>query len=186
MPCPREITPAWQLPHGINRRATASTQAQAVVAARCLPLCCPTWHSAQPTPGDRPVRRSQQCPDCARGPLNAMRRACLIWISPPHSDAALENGGRLRFYTIIIGEITNKRYKILAHFHLLYKRTKRRHTMGCWAGVATEFVVSVTFVRGAGSSHGCVPKQVLAKLGSPKALRYVIDGDQVTVSGVAR
>ena len=56
--------------------------------------------------------------------------------------------------------------------------------MGCWAEDATEFVVSVTFVRGAGSSYGCVPKPVLAKLGNPKALRYVIDGDQVTVSGV--
>ena len=48
-----------------------------------------------------------------------MRRACLIWISPPHSDAASENGDRLRFYTIIIGEMTIKCYKILPHFHLL-------------------------------------------------------------------
>ena len=58
--------------------------------------------------------------------------------------------------------------------------------MGCWAEDATEFVVSVTFVRGAGSSYGCVPKPVLAKLGNPKALRYVIDGDQVTVSGITK
>ena len=55
--------------------------------------------------------------------------------------------------------------------------------MGCWAEDATE---SVTFVRGAGSSYGCVPKPVLAKLGNPKALRYVIDGDQVTVSGITK
>ena len=31
-----------------------------------------------------------------------------------------------------------------------------------------------------------VPKPVLAKLGNPKALRYVIDGDHVTVSGITR
>ena len=43
----------------------------------------------------------------------------LSWISPPHSDAASENGDRLRFYTIIIGEITIKCYQFLAHFHLL-------------------------------------------------------------------
>ena len=47
---------------------------------------------------------------------------------------------------------------------LPYKHTKCKHAMGCWAEDATEFVVSVTFVRGAGSSYGCVPKPVLAKL----------------------
>lgn len=58
--------------------------------------------------------------------------------------------------------------------------------MGCWARDATEFVVSVSFVKGAGSSYGCIPKPVLAKLGNPKAVKYTIRGDQVLVSGVEK
>ena len=58
--------------------------------------------------------------------------------------------------------------------------------MGRWTEDATEFVVSVSFGKGAGSSYGCIPKPILAKLGNPKALRYVIEGDNVTVSGVMR
>ena len=54
--------------------------------------------------------------------------------------------------------------------------------MGIWARDATEFVVSVSFVAGAGSSYGCVPKPVLAKLGRPKRIRYTIQNDLVLVS----
>ncbi len=54
--------------------------------------------------------------------------------------------------------------------------------MGIWAKNATEFVVSVSFVTGAGSSYGCVPKPVLAKLGNPKRIRYTIQNDRVLVS----
>ena len=77
-----------------------------------------------------------------------------------------------------------KQYCLIAK--LLYRHTRRKHIMGRWAEDATEFVVSVTFVKGAGSSYGCIPKPVLAKLGHPKALRYVIDGDRITVKGVMR
>ena len=54
--------------------------------------------------------------------------------------------------------------------------------MGIWARDATEFVVSVSFTAGAGSSYGCAPKPVLAKLGSPKKIRYAIQNDQILVS----
>lgn len=54
--------------------------------------------------------------------------------------------------------------------------------MVLWAKNATKFVVSVSFIPGAGSSYGCVPKPVLEKLGNPKAIRYEIKGDRVTVS----
>ena len=46
--------------------------------------------------------------------------------------------------------------------------------MGGLARDATEFVVPVSFIAGAGSSYGCVLKPVLAKLGSPKRIRYTI------------
>ena len=58
--------------------------------------------------------------------------------------------------------------------------------MGCWGKDKTEFVVSVSFVKGAGSSYGCIPKPVLAKLGNPKAVRYAIHGNQVIVSGAEK
>ncbi len=35
---------------------------------------------------------------------------------------------------------------------------------------------------GLGSSYGCVPKPVLAKLGNPKRIRYTIQNDRVLVS----
>ena len=54
--------------------------------------------------------------------------------------------------------------------------------MGIWARDATEFVVSVSFITGAGSSYGYVPKPVLAKLGNPKRIRYTIQNDQVLAS----
>lgn len=54
--------------------------------------------------------------------------------------------------------------------------------MGLWAKDATKFVVSVSFIKGAGSSYNCIPKPVLAKLGNPKTIRYEIDGDKITVS----
>lgn len=54
--------------------------------------------------------------------------------------------------------------------------------MGLWAKNATKFVVSVSFIEGAGSSYSCIPKPVLAKLGNPKAVRYDIEGDRITVS----
>ena len=54
--------------------------------------------------------------------------------------------------------------------------------MGIWAKDATEFVVSVSFIAGAGSSYGCVPKPVLAKMGCPKKIRYNIQNGQVLVS----
>ena len=54
--------------------------------------------------------------------------------------------------------------------------------MGIWARDATEFVVSVSFTAGAGSSYDCAPKPVLAKLGSPKKIRYTKQNDQILVS----
>ena len=63
-----------------------------------------------------------------------------------------------------------------------YKRIKRDYDIGVWARDATGFVVSVSFVTGAGSSYGCVPKPVLAKLGNPKRIRYAIQNDRVLVS----
>ena len=54
--------------------------------------------------------------------------------------------------------------------------------MTSWSKDATEFAVSVSFIVGAGSSYGCVPKPILAKLGNPKAIRYKIQGGQVIVS----
>ena len=42
--------------------------------------------------------------------------------------------------------------------------------MGIWAKNKTEFVVSVSFIVGAGSSYGCVPKPILTKLGNPKKI----------------
>ena len=54
--------------------------------------------------------------------------------------------------------------------------------MGAWSKDATEFVVSVSYIVGAGSSYGCVPKPVLAKLGNPKKIKYTIQNDQVLVS----
>ena len=54
--------------------------------------------------------------------------------------------------------------------------------MVLWAKGATEFVVSVSFIAGAGSSYGCVPKPVLAKLGCPKKIKYTIQNDQILVS----
>lgn len=58
----------------------------------------------------------------------------------------------------------------------------RDYNMGLWAKNATEFVVSVSFITGAGSSYGCVPKPVLAKLGNPKRIRYAIHDDQVIIN----
>lgn len=58
--------------------------------------------------------------------------------------------------------------------------------MGGWAKDATEFVVSVSFIKGAGSSYSCIPKPVLAKLGNPKAIRYTIQDNEVTVSGTEK
>lgn len=54
--------------------------------------------------------------------------------------------------------------------------------MGSWSKDATKFVVSVSFLAAAGSSYGCIPKPILAKLGNPKSIRYEIQGDKVTVS----
>ena len=57
------------------------------------------------------------------------------------------------------------------------------HTgMVSWAKDATEFVVSVSFIAGAGSSYGCIPKPVLAELGNPKKVKYAIKDGQVLVS----
>ena len=54
--------------------------------------------------------------------------------------------------------------------------------MGLWAKNATEVVVSVSFITGAGSNYGCIPKPVLAKLGNPKRIRYTIHDDRVMIS----
>ena len=51
--------------------------------------------------------------------------------------------------------------------------------MGLWAKNKTEFVVSVSFITGAGSSYGCVPKPMLD---NPKRIRYTIQDDRVLVS----
>ena len=54
--------------------------------------------------------------------------------------------------------------------------------MGTWSKDATKFVVSVSYIPRAGSSYGCIPKPILAKLGDPKSIRYEIHGSKVTVS----
>ena len=54
--------------------------------------------------------------------------------------------------------------------------------MGGWSKGATEFVVAVSFIKGAGSSYGCVPKPILARLGNPKRIRYTVKDDQILVS----
>ena len=64
----------------------------------------------------------------------------------------------------------------------VYKHIKCDYNMGIWAKNKTEFVVSVSFIAGAGSSYGCVPKPILTKLGNPKKIRYTIQNDQVLVS----
>lgn len=57
--------------------------------------------------------------------------------------------------------------------------------MGLWAKDATEFVVAVSFIAGAGSSYSCIPKPILTKLGNPKSIKYEIRGDKVTVSNAS-
>ena len=54
--------------------------------------------------------------------------------------------------------------------------------MTTWSKDATEFVVAVSFLPAAGSSYGCVPKPILAKLGNPKSIKYEIRGDMIVVS----
>ena len=54
--------------------------------------------------------------------------------------------------------------------------------MGGWSKGMTEFVVAVSYIKGAGSSYGCIPKPILEKLGNPKRIRYVIKDDQILVS----
>ena len=55
----------------------------------------------------------------AHGPVGTMCRACLALDVAVRLGYAQQNGGCLRFCTIIIDEITIKYHKILAHFHLL-------------------------------------------------------------------
>ena len=58
--------------------------------------------------------------------------------------------------------------------------------MGSWAKDAIKFAVSVSFIKGAGSSYDCITKPVLAKMGNPKAIQYEIDGDKIVVSNADR
>lgn len=48
--------------------------------------------------------------------------------------------------------------------------------MVSWAKDATEFIVSVSFMAGAGSSYGCISKYVLFKLSNSKIKYSVKDG----------
>lgn len=71
---------------------------------------------------------------------------------------------------------------ILFNAKSAYKHIMCGCNMGKWAKNRVDFVVSVSFIAGAGSSYGCVPKPILAKLGNPKSIRYTIQGDQILVS----
>ena len=51
-----------------------------------------------------------------------------------------------------------------------------------WAADAKEFKVSITHNRQRGTSYSYIPKPILAKLGNPEGLRFVIKGDKILVT----
>ena len=54
--------------------------------------------------------------------------------------------------------------------------------MGRWPRDATVFDVAVTPNIGRNSSSSRIPKPVLAKLGNPARIRFIIEGDTITVT----
>ena len=48
-----------------------------------------------------------------------------------------------------------------------------------WAANATEFKVSITHNVKRGTSYSYIPKPILAKLGNPEGLKFVIEGDKI-------
>ena len=56
------------------------------------------------------------------------------------------------------------------------------HIMTSWAADAKEFQVSITHNRQRGTSYSYIPKPILAKLGNPEGLRFVIKGDKILVT----
>ena len=54
--------------------------------------------------------------------------------------------------------------------------------MTSWAADAKEFQVSITHNRQRGTSYSYIPKPILAKLGNPEGLRFVIQGDKILVT----
>ena len=54
--------------------------------------------------------------------------------------------------------------------------------MSRWNRDATEFVVSVAHLSGAGSTYACIPKPVLKHLGNPKRIKYsILDNNTLIV-----
>ena len=51
-----------------------------------------------------------------------------------------------------------------------------------WAANATEFQVSITHNVKRGTSYSYIPKPVLAKLGNPEGLKFIIRGDKILVT----
>ena len=51
-----------------------------------------------------------------------------------------------------------------------------------WKTDATEFVVSVNHGARHGSSSSYIPKPLLARLGNPNKLKFVIQGDKIVMS----
>ena len=51
-----------------------------------------------------------------------------------------------------------------------------------WAADATEFKVSITHNVRRGTSYSYIPKPILAKLGNPEGLLFVIRGNEILVT----
>ena len=51
-----------------------------------------------------------------------------------------------------------------------------------WPADAREFRVSITHNVQRGTSYSYIPKPILAKLGNPEGLRFVIQGDKILVT----
>ncbi len=65
-------------------------------------------------------------------------------------------------------------------------RYKHRFTityMTKWAANAKEFRVSITHNVKRCTSYNYIPKPILAKLGNPKGLKFVIQDDKILVTG---
>ena len=50
-----------------------------------------------------------------------------------------------------------------------------------WPKGCTEFAVSITHNRQRDTSYSYIPKLILAKLGNPPGLKFVIRGDEILV-----
>ena len=55
------------------------------------------------------------------------------------------------------------------------------YVMPTWKTDATEFVVSVNHNAQNGSSVSRIPKPLLARLGNPDKLKFVIQGDKIVM-----